>query len=182
MRRGQRLMLGLAVGALVSGGACYFVLHPAWKYHGDGTIDDSGVISYPRYRAAFAPIQFNIPSQHRYSFRGFPGSPAWVMLETPSAPLADSLEALQTHIEVAVVDDRGRVLCRGAGSPAGRDAERWVVTSSQRAIGLWHMGCNGFGTGACKPCQLTVTISDVDPATPSIPLVPTLKGGGIELP
>lgn len=171
---------GVGAFMLVAG---YVVLHPAWRYEGDGNISDSGVVSFPRFRVAFLPMTFNEPSTRSFAFRGFPGNPARVFLETPTEPAAKPLEGLLTRVEIRIRDQRGEVLCSGVGFPAGRDNERLVVTStSERALGLWHVGCTDVNVGRCDPCSLEVSIGNIDPATPGIPVVPTLQGGGIELP
>ena len=171
-----------AVAAVVAVGACYVALHPAWRYDG-GPIYDNGVVSYPRFIAPFKSVPFNVPAEYTFQFRHFPGSPAVVILNTPTAPPYEPLEKLTTRIDVIVIDQHGRIVCHGSGFPAGRGAEQFMVTSGPRcAIGLWHSGCNGVSVKACSPCTLTVRVSGVDPATPAIPLVPTLEGGGIELP
>lgn len=182
MTRRRRVTVAVtAVLAAVVGG-CYVVFHPAWRYKG-GPIYDNGVVSYPRFAAQFNSVLFNVPGDYSFTFHHFPGSPASVMLNTPTAPPYEPLDKLTTKIDISVQDQQGYVLCHGSGFPAGRGGERFMVTSGPRyAIGLWHAGCNGVHLENCSPCTLKIRITNVDPSTPAIPLVPTLEGGGIELP
>jgi hypothetical protein len=180
--RRRRIALGCLGTALLAFGACYAALHQAWRYEG-GKIHDSGVISYPRFTAPFRPIPFNRAATYSFHFKRFPADQAVVMLNTPTAPHREQLEKLRTRLSIRVEDERAVTRCEASGFPAGLGpAQAFVTSAPVHATGIWLMSCNGFSVERCDPCTLTLTISDVDPATPSIPLVPTLEGGGIELP
>ena len=174
------------VGWLLVGAAllssCYLATHyRGWQYRG-GRLIDNGLLSRPRYQAQFAKIPFNVPGTYSYSFRRFPGADAVVMLSTPSGPPEDSIENLSTQLRLRMVNQDGQVLCDGAGSPGGTGQNRVVVTSSTGVTGLWHMSCAALQLRACNPCRLFVSVGPVDPATPNILLIPTVQGGGVELP
>jgi len=93
------------------------------------------------------------------------------------------LETLTTRMAIRVEDQKGQLRCDASGFPAGKGQEQAFVTSTPvHAAGIWLMGCNDFSVKNCNPCSLTVTISNVAPHTPAIPIVPSIEGGGIELP
>jgi len=166
---------------LLAIGACYGWLHQAWRYQG-GAIQDNGVISYPRFSATFAPIPFDRAGSRTYEFSRYPADQAVVFLKMGSPQRADALEPLTTRMTVSVRDRRG-FRCQATGYPAGRSDEQAFVTASPvYATGIWLLGCNPVSVAGCNPCTLSVEISDVDPRTPRLDLIPSLEGGGIELP
>ena len=172
---------GLLVASILLS-ACYVATHyNAWQYRG-GQLVDNGIFSHPRYEARFGEVRFDVPGTYSHSFSQFPGSDAVVMLATPSGPSDGSIENLATQLRVRVVDQNGRLLCEGSGSPGGTGDHQFVVTSSGQALGLWHSSCARLQLRSCNPCQLHLSVGPVDPATPNILLVPTVQGGGIELP
>lgn len=181
MTRRKKVVLGCGTGLLIAVGSCYVALHRAWLYEG-GAIHDNGVISYPRFIAPFTPIPLNRPGTYSFKFKRFPANDAAVILNTPTGPRPESLETLTTRLSIHVEDQRGRLRCSATGFPAGPGAEQAFVTSAIRARGIWLTGCANVDVTGCDPCRVTITIGEVDAATPSIPIVPTLEGGGVELP
>lgn len=156
MNRKLWMILGMViVGAVVAG---YSLLYPARHYQGDGTIHDSGVVSDPRFRVEFPTMALNELATRSFSFRKFPGNRATVFIQTPALPAPDAIERLVT-------------------------SDRLVVNSSPEGVrGLWHRGCVDVSVASCDPCNLELSVANVDPATPSVSVVPTLQGGGVELP
>jgi hypothetical protein len=105
------------------------------------------------------------------------------MLHTPSRPSYKVFESLTTRIDISISDSQSRTICRGSGFPAGPENDHIYVTSTPNgAIGLWHMACSEVQLGHCDSCRLTVAIRDVDRTTPAVVVVPTIEGGGFELP
>jgi hypothetical protein len=181
MNRKLSIILGIAAVAAVV--ASYALLYPARGYQGDGTIHDSGVVSFPRFRVEFLPMALDEPATRSFRFRRFPGNPASVFIQTPTEPAPEAIEQLVTSVTIRITDQDGSVVCSGTGFPAGRDGDRLVVTSGGPGVlGLWHAGCVDVSVVSCDPCTLEVSVANIDPATPSISVVPTLQGGGIELP
>lgn len=178
----KKLRVGWFLAGSVLLSACYVATHyRAWQYRG-GRLIDNGVLSRPRYLAQFADIPFNVPATYTHTFSRFPGSDAVVMLSTPSEPSDGSIEKLTTLLRLRVVDQDGQVLCDGSGSPRGTGHSQLLVTSSGgKTIGLWHTRCALLELRACNPC-LHISVGPVDSATPRLGLVPTLQGGGVELP
>jgi hypothetical protein len=128
-------------------------------------------------------MALNVAGRYEYTFSRFPAADALVMLATPSGPDVASVERLTTRVRFRVVDQNNQVQCDATGSPGGgEDEDRLIVTSSKGAEGLWHIRCARLQLRACNPCRLTISIGPVDPATPPIFIIPTIQGGGIELP
>jgi hypothetical protein len=182
MRRRRRIAVSVLTVALVACAGCYVALHQAWRYEG-GPIIDNGVISYPRFAASFHPVPFNREGTYAFVFRRFPAERAVIMLHTPTAPRRQQLESLTTTISMSVKDQDSVFRCRAVGSPAGGGVgQAFIASGPIYATGIWLMPCNGVSLAGCQPCTLSVTLGAIDPATPAVPLVPSLEGGGVELP
>ena len=176
----RRLAPLIAGCVLIS--SCYVATHyDGWRYQG-GPIINNGLFARPRYKAPLPAIPCNVPGTYEYSFSRFPDDDAVVMLTTPSAPAVSTIKALTTKVHLRVIDDQGQIKCDAAGFPGGKGNEQLVVTSSAAVLGLWHMKCATLPLRTCNPCRLQVVVGPVDPSTPAILVVPTLHGGGIELP
>jgi hypothetical protein len=174
------------VGPLVVGCAlissCYVATHySGWLYRG-GRLVNNGIFSRPRYEAQFPAIPLNVPGSYEYSFSRFPAADAHVMLATPSGPSIPSIERLTTIVRLRVVDESNQVLCDATGSPGGEDNERLIVNSSKDVLGLWHKRCTALQLRTCNSCRLLISIGPVDPNTHGVLIIPTIQGGGIELP
>jgi hypothetical protein len=166
--------------ALIS--SCYVATHyRGWLYRG-GSLVNNGIFSRPRYESQFPAIPLNVSGSYEYTFSRFPAADALVMLATPSTPSVSSIERLTTRVRFRVVDQNNEIQCDATGSPGGKDNEKLVVTSSTGVIGLWHVRCNRIQLRGCNSCRLLISIGAVDPATPGILVIPTIQGGGIELP
>ena len=169
-----------AVCVLISTG--YAVTHyPGWLYRG-GRLADNGIFSRPRYQAQFPAIPLNVAGSYEHTFSRFPADDAVVMLATPGGPSVPSIERLTTRIRLRVVDQNNQVRCDATGSPAGKENDGLILTSSTGVMGLWHVGCARLQLRACRSCRLVISIGPVDPATPAVSVIPTIQGGGVELP
>jgi hypothetical protein len=178
MRRFTPLVVGCAVIS-----SCYAATHyRGWLYRG-GRLVDNGIFSYPRYEAQFPAIAANVAGSYEYELSQFPAADAWVLLTTPSRPTEASIERLTTKVRLRVIDQNNQVQCDATAFPAGKDDDRLVVTSSTDGVrGLWHLKCARLQLRACNPCRLHISVGPVDPATPAVFIVPTIQGGGNELP
>lgn len=176
----RRLRPLIVACALMS--SCYIATHySGWRFRG-GRLVNKGIFSRPRFEAQFSAVPLNVPGNYEYSFSRFPAADADVMLATPSGPSVASIERLATKVRLRVVDQNNQVLCDATGSPSGKNNERLVVTSSIGVIGLYHVGCLRLQLRTCNPCRLLISVGPVDPATPVLLVIPTIDGGGIELP
>jgi hypothetical protein len=168
--------------------ACVFVLlgylwmhYAGWRYRG-GPLIDHGLLGNPRYEATFSGIPFDVLGSYSFSFTRFPGRDAAVMLIPPRGLDPDAIERLSTRLRVRIVGRDGTTICEGAGTPALRNQNQFIVTSSSDVVALYHANCLRLNLQRCDPCRLDVAIESVDRSTPRVKLVPTLQGGGVELP
>lgn len=176
----RRRLWPLAAGVFLLTG--YVWTHYAgWRYRG-GPLIDHGLLGNPRYEAPFSGIPFDLGGSYSFSFTRFPGGDAGVMLITPRGLDPDAIERLGTRLRVRILDQRGNTICQGAGTPAVPNQHQFIVTSSSDLVALYHPGCLRLNLQACNPCRLDVEIEAVDPSTPRVMLVPTLQGGGVDLP
>ena len=158
--------------------------YAGWFYRG-GPLRNHGLFTRPRYEAPFAPVPMNVAGSYEYTFSHFPvaDDDSAIMLVPEAMQTAESLARLSTQLRIRVVDQRGQVQCDATGAPAGKDSQRfWIESSGGEALGRYHLKCLRLRLQACAPCRLTIAIGPIDPSTPRIRLVPTIQGGGLELP
>jgi hypothetical protein len=176
MRRAVPLVAGCA---LIS--SCYVATHYAgWQYRG-GPLVDNGLFSRPRFEAHFPAISLNVPGSYEYTFSRFPATDGVVALA--GQPPLTSLERLTTRVRFRVVDQNSQLQCDATASPRGKGDEQLIIHSSfGRVMDLWLRGCARLQLRTCNPCRLLIAVGPVDPATPGVLFVPTILGGGLELP
>jgi hypothetical protein len=159
-----------AVVVAVALAAC----HDQHHFEG-GELRELGPPLVTHFVATFEALPLDLPGEYSFAFRGFPVNRAGVVLRTPSQPRPEVLEALTTRIELSLVDHHGKLRCRGVGSPVSEGPSRIVVASnSNGATGLWHSDCSGVDLSTCDPCTLRVKLSEIDPDTPGMAVVPAL--------
>ena len=166
-----------------------FVPRPVWSYRGPGTMRDNGVLSYPRYVLKLPSI--SVDDKHgSFTFAGVPSEEMSLQLyivgatldklETPLAKLHTQITA---HLfEEATPSTPRHILCSATGSPAGASMDsRWVVTGNYAFAALWHARCLRVPMSKERRYTLTLDIA-ADSSPLAKVLVPTLEGGGNELP
>ena len=175
-----RRLAPLVIGCVLIS-SCYVATHyPGWQFRG-GRLVNHGLFSRPRFEAQFAAIPLNTPGSYEYPFSRFPAADAYPVLALGGAASVASIERLTTTVRFRIVDQHNQVLCDATGWPAAKGKEQLVVTSSSAVEALWHTGCSRLQLRTCEPCHLLITIGPVDPATPAMLVIPTLRGGGFEL-
>ena len=166
-----------------------FVPHPVWSYRGPGTMRDYGVLGYPRYELKLPSM--SVDDKYRsFSFTGVPSEEMSLQLYIVGATIETlaPLEKWQAQITAQLVEEATpviprRVLCSATGSPSvGQRDGRWVVTGSNIHAALWHARCLRVRMSNDRRYTLTLEIAGADSSSPAKVLVPTLQGGGIELP
>jgi hypothetical protein len=176
-------ILALTVGVL-------FIPHPVSSYKGPGTMRDYGLLSYPRYELKLPSISVDDKNRN-FTFAGVPSEEMSLQLyivgatidrlETPLAKLSTQITA-QLFEEATPTTPR-RVLCSATGSPAGASMDsRWVMTGNYTFAALWHARCLRMPMAKERRYTLTLDIVPADSSSLAKVLVPTLQGGGYELP
>jgi hypothetical protein len=167
-----------------------FVPHPVWSYRGPGTMRDYGLLSYPRYELKLPSI--SVDDKHRsFTFAGVPSEEMSLQLHIVGATI-DNLETplakLHTQITAQLFEEATpltprRILCSATGSPAGASMDsRWVVTGNYSFAALWHARCLRVPMSTERRYTLTLDLAAADSSSLAKVLVPTLEGGGYELP
>ena len=178
----QRTLLRLIVVVLaVAMLSCY---QPR-RFHGDGKIRDSGVFTYPRYHVEFNQISFSKEGEYRFGFKEAPSEKMWLQFGVVGKTGRDAtaLTGLKTQIEVLLRDDQGNTLCTAAGAPIkGVGSGGWILTHSSDDAAFYNLECANLPMRSRRSYTLQVWIKNVDAGAPSAFLVPTLLGGGNELP
>ena len=176
------LSLGVGVGVLL-------VPHRVWSYSGPGTMLDGGILSYPRYRLELPRVEVN-QSLQRFTFTGVPSEEMSVQLYLPGYTMDDIEKLRRVHLrittrlfEVATAVAPERLVCSATGTPdsAAMDS-RWVVTGSHDSAALWHCRCLRVPMSGRRQYTFTLEMVGSDPSGLVKALVPTLEGGGFELP
>jgi hypothetical protein len=158
----------------------------ALLYHGDGKFSDE-LFFYPRYWVRFAEIPLNERSEHHFRFRGMPNEEMGLILyvrgEHAKEENRDSLAHLPVTIEAKLSDGKGNVVCFASGRPddGNRDGI-WVLMSGHDEAGYWHYQCNGVRMSTFKTYDLMIRVADVGANADKVLVIPTLNGGGTELP
>ena len=158
----------------------------AWSYkisrfRGDGAISDRGFWSYPRYRIRFSPIELRAGQACSYRFRGAPPVPLSLKLELADPPSLDdtgtgTASSAETQVSITIADGNGNVLVSAAGP-----LKSWKLAQSRGYAAYWHP--DSIDAKFREGTAYTMTISTSgEGVIPALVIVPTLEGGGTELP
>jgi hypothetical protein len=177
---------------LVTLGTLLSLILIAWSpwsallYYRDGKFSD-GLFFYPRYSVRFAEIPLNEHSEYHFRFRGMPSEEMSLILYVkghgPDWGNRNFLTSFPATIEAKLTDGNGSVVCFAYGRPADANREGvWVLMSGQDEVGYWHYQCNFVRVSRFKSYDLMIRVSDVGPGADRVMVIPTLEGGGTELP
>ena len=166
------------------------VPHNVWSYEGPGKLRDNGLLSYPRFQLELPRVELGPGQQRSVTFTGVPSGEMSVMLYVTGSSLEDfdTLKALQVQItarlfEEATAATPRRVVCEATGVPSGTFPEsQWVVTANRYQAALWHCRCLRISVSSERRYTLDLVITPTGPLFPPKVIVPTLEGGGVELP
>lgn len=156
--------------------------YPAMRFRGDARFSGGPVFGYS---IKMQPIPFNKAGKYVYHFRGLPKEEFSLQLYAEGKTYKDreELTHLDTTIDALLVDNNGSAVCRATGMPRdGQNEHIWVVMSSGSEAAFWHWNCVHMPLKPSESYSLTLRISNVDPNTPRINLLPVLEGGQLDLP
>jgi hypothetical protein len=156
--------------------------YPALLFRGDGRISGGPILGY---RIEFHKIPFYQAGEYVFHFRGAPHEE--LALELHAEGKASDNEAelrIKTIIEAVILDQKGRSICQASGPPLehGQNPNGWVLMLGGDEAAYWHWNCAWVQFNTRDSYTLTLRIRDVDPKTPKINLVPTLRSRGLDLP
>lgn len=181
-----KLIAGVVVAVV---GFILFVPYRTWSYSGPGAIHDHGLISRPRFSIALPTMKLDEAQSRSFTFSGPPSEEMSLQLYVVGGSFNDEavLTKLRTQMSARLVDVTAPqspiVLCSASGTPATPDRDgRWVLMTSGFEAAYWHSDCLGVTLSRKGTYTLYLEIQSPDPSSPARLLVPTIEGGGIELP
>jgi hypothetical protein len=125
------LLSAIAVIAFSVWGLSYHT----FEFRGGTSITDSGLFSYPRYRASLGDVPMWKNGEYLFSVHGLPSGRLDFVLQVVDATDADrvQLASLSTAVGVLIVDSSEKKICESDGSlndASHRGRESWVLASS----------------------------------------------------
>jgi hypothetical protein len=173
------------------------------KYKGDGTFTDNGILSpVPRYVIRFPQISLEKPGKHIFVCEGLPTVPLSFALEisdlhkhddeqraffqqhpnqkwpgTSEKDKYEEIKKIRTRVELSI-STGGQTACNISGSM--RDSWTLAWAPAVNSGFFWHPAGQDMKFSPNRSYTVSLTIEDVD-AAPLL-VVPTLSGGGMELP
>jgi len=171
--------------------------YPALRFRGDGQFSGGPVFGYwIRLKA----IPFAQAGEYTFHFRGMPNEEMSLQLYTDGESGRPALTNLSTRLEAVLSDQKGRVVCAGAGVvpkegepcddckiPTDKEIEarrqkEWILMSGPNVAAYYHVNCLNARLKPSDLYTLKLRVLAVDPQTPHINLIPTLEGGQLDLP
>lgn len=149
--------------------------YPAMRFRGDGRFSGGPVFGY---NIEFLKIPFYKPGEYVFHFHGMPHEELILELHAEGKGSNDETELrVKTVIEASLVDQRGRSFCQASGPPLehGQNPNGWVLMVAGDEAGYWHWNCGWVQYEPSRSYTLALRIRDVDPKTPKINLIPTLR-------
>jgi hypothetical protein len=126
----------------------------------------------------------------QYKFEGFPSEDDVnfsLRIVGGTAANRREFETLKARMQVNLTGSNGVRICSASGVPGGAPWDenqngRWMLETGPNEASFWHPDCVHFRTHRSESYTLTLSIGDVDPRSSATVLIPTLEGGGSELP
>jgi hypothetical protein len=156
--------------------------YPALRFRGDGRISGGPILGY---QIEFQKIPFYQAGEYVFHFRGSPHEDLALELHAEGKGSDNEAELrVKTIIEAVIVDEKGRSICQASGPPLehGQNPNGWVLMLGGDEAAYWHWNCTWVQFNTLDSYTLTLRIRDVDPKTPKINLVPTLRSRGLDWP
>ena len=160
--------------ALILGG-CYRTS----RFRG-GTLSDSGLFSYPRYHASLQPLPLDTPARYAFPISGLPSERMTLLFYVVGANHAarEALQAVSTPLQVSLDRVGTGPICSAQGSLG----PSWVLMSNVHGAAFWQRVCTDLPIRSEAAYVLHVEVGSSASAATHRMLVPTLEGGGNELP
>jgi hypothetical protein len=156
--------------------------YPALRFRGDGHFSGGPVFGY---WIELQKIPFYQPGEYIFHFHGMPHEEMALELRAEGKSSRDEAELrVKTIIEASIVDQKGRSICQASGPPLehGQNPNGWVLMLGGDEAAYWHWNCVWFQLNPSDHYTMTLRVRDIDPKTPKINLIPTLRGGQLDLP
>jgi len=93
------------------------------------------------------------------------------------------LPTFQEYLEAVVTDSHGKEICNGRGILAtNQDGRAWTLSSDPVQPAFWNSKCLAIHIEPVESYTLAIGVSESDPRSEGVFVMPVVKGGGIELP
>jgi hypothetical protein len=120
MSRTKKVLLTLALSTI----ALLWIAdeYPILRFHGDAKFTGGPVFGY---QIKMRPIPFNQAGEYVFHFRGIPNEEMSLQLyvEGKTGEDREELTHLGTTLDALLVDQNGRTVCHGSGTPGDRQNE-----------------------------------------------------------
>lgn len=180
-RHKPRLIALALVAIALVGLAAWFLPSPP-PFSGDGMIGDTGFWTYPRYTIAFKPIDLTRDGSATYSFIGAPDE-LWTFHMTITDPQRGRWLARNRsvddvfHMSVSIARSDGHEVA-SYSSPL----RYWMISETRNWVELWSPSLRELRLDPFVSHQVRIEIKARDQPASEIFGVPSLSGGGNELP
>lgn len=154
--------------------------YPALRFRGDGKFSGGPVFGY---RISMRAIPFYKSGEYVFRFSGLPKQEMSLQLYVKGQSGDDRAELthLGTTLDANLIDQNGRTVCQATGMVRDGQNERiWILMSDGEAA-FWHWNCVHLPLKPSDSYTLTLRISNIDPKTPHVNLMPVLEGGRPDL-
>jgi hypothetical protein len=142
----------------------------------DGRLTDSGFLSYPRFTVSFPQVLLQADGVCVLTFQSPTDAPMTLMLELVGEQA--SLPSKGTAaISACIKDNAGRVMYTVTDL-----VSEWHCAESQNARRLWHDVTRDMHLRKGHLYRLEIKGLALEERTPGVVVLPTLSGGGNELP
>ena len=180
MNKTKKVILTVALSAL----GLLFVAdeYPFLRFHGDAKFSGGPVFGY---EIKMHPIPFNQAGEYVFHFRGIPNENMSLELyvDGKTDENRNELTNLDTTLDALLVDQNNHVISQASGmAREGQNEQIWVLMSGGGEAAFWHWNCVHMPLKPFLSYTLTLRVSNIDPKTPKIQLLPVLEGGHLDLP
>lgn len=160
------------------------VINRSAPFSGDGTFEDWGFWSYPRYRVVFPKIDLTAGTNHVLTFRGMPRTKLFFDLRLDGLPKdqtkMDNFELLRE------TGARLRVDIRTAEGKAFGEANdlltNWVVTKGITYWQVWHTNLWKLEFDGRTTYSIRIELLHAPREVAPLTVIPKFRGGGLETP
>jgi hypothetical protein len=123
-------------------------------------------------------VPFNKAGEYVFHLRRIPSGNMSLLLYAQGKTDSDreELTSLHTTLRSLLIDQKGNVICRASGATGDGPIDQiWVLMSGYSEAAFWQSNCLHVRLNSSSSYTLTLGVSDVDPKTPTVNLVPVLE-------
>ena len=157
-----------------------------YEFKGGIAMNDGGFFSYPRYHARLGRVDVIHQKRAIFDFGGLPSEDfdLYLKVENPPFDGYGEIRQLPVMISVTLTDESGKEICAATGPIANGslvNQSNWILSTGGRDSYFWNEHCLQFPVHRFRKYRLIVDTDD-RAGIGSLIIIPTLGGGGVELP